>query len=112
MQDRPVETFRSASGFPADSRCLDGHFPGNPIVPGAVILAWLAARLAATGRALARVERMKFQRVLLPGVPFEVRLTSDAAGGATEGAKAGRADFRDASGVFATARVAFCPGNG
>lgn len=104
LPDRPSETFRSPSGFPAESRFVEGHFPGNPIVPGAVILAYLAARLDATGRALARVERMKFQRVLLPGVPFEVRLTS--------GHAAARADFRDAEGMFATARVVIRPGHG
>ena len=104
MSGRSVETFRNASGFPPESRCLDGHFPGNPIVPGAVILAYLAARLAATGRALERVERMKFQRILLPGVPFEVRLSP--------GATAHRAEFLDAKGVFATARVVLRRGNG
>ena len=104
MSERPVETFRNPSGFPAESRCLDGHFPGNPIVPGAVILAYLAARLDATGRALHRVERMKFQRTLLPGVPFEVRLTP--------GATAERAEFHDDRGVFATARVVLRPGHG
>ncbi len=97
MSDRPVETFRCATGFPSDSRCLDGHFPGNPIVPGAVILAYLAARLDDTGRVLARVERIKFQRTLLPGVPFEVRLTPGATGD--------RAEFRDDRGAFATARI-------
>lgn len=104
MSERPVETFRCASGFPAESRCLDGHFPGNPIVPGAVILSYLAARLDATGRALGRVERIKFQRTLLPGVPFEVRLTLGAAGD--------RAEFRDDRGTFATARVVLRPRNG
>ena len=104
MADRPVETFRSASGVPAGSRCLDGHFPGNPIVPGAVILAYLAARLEATGRVLERVERIKFQRVLLPDMPFEIRWTA--------GPAAGRAEFRDEAGVFATARVVLRPGNG
>lgn len=104
MSERPVETFRSPAGFPADSRCLDGHFPGNPIVPGAVILAYLAARLAGTGRTLGRVERMKFQRTLAPGAPFEVRLTPGAAGY--------RAEFRDDRGVFATARVVLRAGNG
>jgi 3-hydroxymyristoyl/3-hydroxydecanoyl-(acyl carrier protein) dehydratase len=104
MSDRPVETFCNASGFPPESRCLDGHFPGDPIVPGAMMLAYLAARLAGTGRALERVERMKFQRRLLPGVPFEVRLTPRAA--------ADRAEFRDEKGVFATARVVLRRGNG
>jgi hypothetical protein len=55
---------------------------------------------------------MKFQRVLLPGVPFEVRFTSGATGGAAGGVTGGRAEFRDEGGVFATARVALRPGNG
>jgi 3-hydroxymyristoyl/3-hydroxydecanoyl-(acyl carrier protein) dehydratase len=104
MAEPLVETFGNATGFPVESRFLDGHFAGNPIVPGAVILAYLAARLDATGRALARVERMKFQRALLPGVPFEVRLTATAG--------AGRAEFRDDAGVFATARVVLRSGHG
>jgi hypothetical protein len=108
MAEQPVEIIRSAAGFPAGSRCLDGHFPGNPIVPGAVILAYLAARLGATGRALARVERMKFQRPLLPDVAFEARLAPATAAGPA----AFRAEFRDDAGVFATARVALRPGNG
>ena len=107
MPERPIETFRSDSGFPADSRFLDGHFPGNPIVPGAIILAYLAARLAGTGRALGRVERMKFQRPLLPDVPFAVRLTSAPAAG-----RADRAEFSDESGVFATARLVLRRGHG
>lgn len=105
MAEQPVDVFRAPSGFAAGSRCLDGHFPGNPIVPGAMILAYLASRLDATGRVLERVERVKFQRVLLPDVPFEVRLTASGAG-------AGRAEFRDEAGVFATARVVIRAGHG
>jgi 3-hydroxymyristoyl/3-hydroxydecanoyl-(acyl carrier protein) dehydratase len=97
MPGTSVELWQSPAGFPADSRCLDGHFPGRPIVPGAVTLAFLAARLAETGRAIARVERMKFQRTLGPGVPFDVRLTH------ADGQS--RADWRDAQGVFASARL-------
>jgi 3-hydroxyacyl-[acyl-carrier-protein] dehydratase len=104
MSEAPVETFRSHSGVPADSRCLDGHFPGRPIVPGAVMLAFLAARLAETGRAVARIDRVKFRRTLLPGVPFEVRLTP-------AGARS-RAEWQDASGVFATALVVLRPADG
>lgn len=46
-----------------------GHFPGAPVVPGVVQLKWAveAARrhLGASG-ALARMENLKFQRVLVP----------------------------------------------
>lgn len=104
MADRQSQTFRCASGVPAESRCLDGHFPGNPIVPGAVILAHLAARLDESGRALERVERIKFRRVLRADTPFEICLTAAAA--------RGRAEFRDEAGVFATASIVLRAGNG
>ena len=104
MRGTSVERWQSPAGFPDDSRCLDGHFPGRPIVPGAVTLAFLAARLAETGRAIGRVERMKFQRPLGPGVPFEVRLTR--AGGQAH------AEWRDAQGVFASARLVLRPEDG
>jgi 3-hydroxyacyl-[acyl-carrier-protein] dehydratase len=97
MPGTSVELWLNPAGFPADSRCLDGHFPGRPIVPGAVTLAFLAARLAEDGRAIGRVDRMKFRRILGPGVPFDVYLTH--AGGQT------RAEWRDAQGVFASARL-------
>ncbi len=92
-----VEIFESDAGFPAGSRFFDGHFPGRPIVPGAIILARLAECLAAGGRSIERVERMKFSRPLLPDVPFAIRLVP--------GAAADRVEWRDADGVLATARV-------
>ncbi len=104
MSGPPVETFCSDLGFPAGSRCLDGHFPGRPIVPGAVILAFLAARLAETGRAVARIDRLKFRRTLLPGMPFEVRLTPAG--------PRSRAEWLDEHGVFATALVVLRPVDG
>lgn len=95
------ERFSADIGIPADSRFLDGHFPGNPIVPGAIILTWLADRLSISGRAIARVDRMKFARPLGPETPFEVILKSGT-----------RAEFRDADGVFALARIVLRSGNG
>ena len=88
------ELFSADTGIPADSRFLDGHFPGNPIVPGAMILGWLADRLAPSGRAIARVDRVKFARPLGPGTPFHVVLKSGS-----------KAEFRDADGMFAMARL-------
>ena len=82
-------------GFPTDSRFLDGHFPGNPIVPGAVILGYLAARLATVDLAIARVARIKFTRLLRPDVPIEITVVAKANGA--------RAEFRDEEGVVASA---------
>lgn len=87
--------FSLPEGFPAGSAFLDGHFPGNPIVPGAVILGYLAARLREEGLGVRQVQRMKFSRPLRPETPFGVHLSSRASGV--------RAEFRDADGVFAGA---------
>lgn len=95
------EHFRAEAGVAHDSRFLDGHFPGDPIVPGAVILAHLSAWLAPSRRMIVRVERLKFTRPLRPGIPFEVVL----ANGET-------AEFRDAGGMFARARLVLGPADG
>ena len=92
-------------GFPEDSRFLDGHFPGNPIVPGAVILGYLAARLAAVDLAIAKVTRMKFIRLLRPEVPMEITVVSKGRGVQAEFRPEFRAEFRDGEGVVASASL-------
>ena len=61
-------------GIPAGAACLDGHFPGNPIVPGAVLLGHAARHLAGQGVTLTGVQRMKFLRPLAPETGFDIRL--------------------------------------
>ena len=66
----------------ADHPMLPGHFPGEPIVPGAYLLAWTlgAARraLAAQGdpRSIGGVARVKFQRPLRPEVDCTCTFTA------------------------------------
>lgn len=90
-------TFSNGTGFPRDSRFLDGHFPGSPVVPGAVILAYLSRCLADEGIKMTRIERMKFLRPLLPCQPFEVDVMRDG--------DVGKVQFSNAHGSFAVARV-------
>ncbi|WKE63997.1 thioester dehydrase [Gallaecimonas kandeliae] len=56
---------------------FQGHFPGAPIVPGVAQLDW-AIRLGAAhfGLALAsqRLEAIKFQRLITPGLPLTLTL--------------------------------------
>lgn len=99
--DATDHRFSLDGGFPADSPFLDGHFPGNPIVPGAVILGYLAARLATVDLAITRVARMKFTRLLRPDVPMEITVVPKAHGAGAEF----RVEFRDEEGVVASASL-------
>lgn len=58
--------------IPADHPALAGHFPGNPVVPGVVVLEQALATLPA-GRRLARIDSVKFRASLMPGRNCTVR---------------------------------------
>lgn len=61
---------------PADHPSLPGHFPGQPIVPGVVLLECVVAALAVPGtRVLAAVPNLKFVHALQPGQPFRIHWT-------------------------------------
>jgi 3-hydroxyacyl-[acyl-carrier-protein] dehydratase len=65
------ESFR----IPPDHPCLAGHFPGNPVVPGVVVLDQVAAALARwRGLRLAALAQVKFVAPLLPGQTAELQL--------------------------------------
>ena len=64
-----------------DHPALAGHFPGTPIVPGAMVLA--EALAAVEGRVGARVERVvraKFPAVLSPGVEARLHVQREPSG--------------------------------
>jgi 3-hydroxyacyl-[acyl-carrier-protein] dehydratase len=75
---------RACRQFRADESFFRGHFPGQPIVPGVLLLEGMAqtfAYLALHGDAeaavyLTGVDRARFRRPVLPGqvVEFAVRL--------------------------------------
>jgi 3-hydroxyacyl-[acyl-carrier-protein] dehydratase len=63
---------------PATSGWYAGHFPGAPILPGIaqVSLALeLAGRLRGEPPRLAALRRLRFRRVIQPGVDLTVRVT-------------------------------------
>jgi 3-hydroxymyristoyl/3-hydroxydecanoyl-(acyl carrier protein) dehydratase len=74
-----VQLIRS-EGVDPKSRCLDGHFPGNPIVPGAVLLGLAEQALRDIGYEIKCVQRMKFLRQLIPDQPYEITLEIGAGG--------------------------------
>jgi 3-hydroxyacyl-[acyl-carrier-protein] dehydratase len=54
-----------------DHPALAGHFPGNPIVPGVLLL---AAVMKMAGSGCTRLPSVKFHAPLRPGEEFEIRL--------------------------------------
>ena len=61
--------------FPADAPCLDGHFPGNPVVPAVAILAELIAWTETElGHAVSGVVSARFRSPLVPGADWRITL--------------------------------------
>lgn len=56
-----------------DDPCLEGHFPGRPVMPAAAILDRLVAWLEQTCRVeVTGVERARFKAALLPETVWDV----------------------------------------
>ncbi|WP_423454390.1 hypothetical protein [Ottowia sp. VDI28] len=63
----------------ADHPVLAGHFPGQPVVPGALLLSWLASDVRrATGREVLEIREARFQGAALPGATLESRTSASA----------------------------------
>lgn len=79
----PMQPSTERGSVRADHPMLAGHFPGNPITPGAWLLAWAITaaerHLAATdARRVSGVKRVKFARPLAPEQMFECEFKTGA----------------------------------
>jgi 3-hydroxymyristoyl/3-hydroxydecanoyl-(acyl carrier protein) dehydratase len=74
----PEPTFTLA--LAADLMAFQGHFPGNPILPGVVQVDWAirfgTEAFGELGRFLG-IENLKFQDLIQPGQPLELQLDLD-----------------------------------
>ena len=69
--------------FQHDHPAAQGHFPGNPIIPGAVLLSETAQAIAAglgSGPALFQVRSAKFLHPVRPGDRVLIRFSRDDRG--------------------------------
>ena len=64
---------------PADHPCLAGHFPGEPVVPGGLLLEHVMLAIGMDDDTPRRLAWVKFQRPLLPGQEAVV-LAGESAG--------------------------------
>jgi 3-hydroxyacyl-[acyl-carrier-protein] dehydratase len=73
-----VSQVNPAMAFTIDREhpCLPGHFPGQPIVPGVVVLDHVLAAIESTHGALGplRMPQVKFVQPLMPGETADIEL--------------------------------------
>jgi 3-hydroxymyristoyl/3-hydroxydecanoyl-(acyl carrier protein) dehydratase len=71
-------TFHETLRIGADHPALPGHFPGQPVVPGVLLLDRVAAALARwRGQRVTALAQVKFLRPLLPEQDAELILSDD-----------------------------------
>jgi len=66
---------------PSDHPALPGHFPGQPIVPGVVLLGWVLEQARSRlefGRGASRWQRIKFLNPLGPDQAIRLELDGDS----------------------------------
>lgn len=72
-----IGTARFTLCIPEQHPCFEGHFPGDPLVPGALLLQWLAQHIEQQlpGLSPTTLKVMKFIAPVRPGYRCEVELT-------------------------------------
>lgn len=82
MSDQPGPA-SSCFVIPADHPALPGHFPGNPTVPGVLLLAQVLRVLEASGESPARLRSLKHAKFIEPLPPGQEAVVTYAYDGAT-----------------------------
>ena len=61
--------------IPNEHPCYEGHFPNFPLVPGALLLAWIKSRLVAAGcTEYNTIKYAKFTQAVKPGMQLSLKI--------------------------------------
>lgn len=101
-----VDSNRAEFGIrvPATLLYLQGHFPGEPVLPGVVQVHWaiqLAGEKLDLERPFKGIEGLKFHRVIEPEVALKLEIEVDEAAGKL------RFAYSSDSGLYSQGRVLF-----
>lgn len=80
--EREPSSVRISFSIPDGFFFCQGHFPDHPIVPGAVVAAWMleAASLVNESTRSGRLRNLKFRSPLVPGDAVAVRAETGSSG--------------------------------
>ena len=100
VEEKGDEGFRVSATLRTDCRVFDGHFPDNPILPGAFHV-WIAylllAKLYGLEGKLASVQKAKFRKLLLPRDTITIHAKVSPGSGETAATCRIEKDGREAS---------------
>jgi 3-hydroxyacyl-[acyl-carrier-protein] dehydratase len=96
-----VNVYRASEAISERHPALPGHFPGNPIIPGVLVLARVVNAVdAAFNRKVREIPVAKFHAPLRPAERFEIELSQ--AGPHSVKFRVTRGETLIASGIFKT----------
>lgn len=94
-------------------RCFDGHFEGEPILPGIAQLVMVLGVLGARGevRGLDGVRSLRLKRLVRPGDVLELRVTRPGGDGVSSFETRGHGELVASGSVVTSALLVACPGS-
>jgi len=66
--------------IPADHPSFVDHFPGNPVVPGSLLVQWILEYCADRVYEAIKIRQCNFVKLLRPGDEIEIRLDETKSG--------------------------------
>lgn len=95
-----TRTVTASFSIPLTHAAMAGHFPGNPVVPGVVVLDHVIGVLASSGVPLLRMRRLRQVKFIEPLLPDQIATVTAAVGDAVLSFSVTRGDRTIAKGTF------------